>query len=438
MVFSLEKEIEYWESNYSKTIEQYILGCFLIRPSLVDEYTGRVSATSFPEWQDKRIYECIDGLRDKSTTADLLEIGRALGADLKPIGAIYIDRLMENIITTSNVDFFISLIEQREKRTEYERFSVELDRCIKVGDDLGSVNIMIRDWLNKMIESDGKDESKDESLDRMIADLENPPEQTIIKTGILSIDRIHDGFRPGEVTILAARPSMGKSAFALNIATNVAMQGHGVALFSLEDTRRIVNARICSRLAQVNLGCLLNSDKYRNLSVQSKNCIKVVVANMKELPLYIHDKPMTTNQIRGSIMLEMNKHNVKFVVIDHLGHVSDPVNKDLYHTTTVAIRNIAQCAKENDIHILCLHQLNRGSENRDNSMPRMADLRQSGEIEQLARGIWFIHRKSYYSPGANEDQANLIINKNSHGEKGMVELYCNLSQMHFCDRKEEW
>ena len=244
---------------------------------------------------------------------------------------------------------------------------------------------------------------------------------TGVTSGFFDLDDMTAGLQPGELIILAARPSMGKTTFALNLAERTAIEGNGVALFSLEmSSQQIIQNMLCGR-AQINGQDLrrgrITSEQYRHL--------QEVADQLYEAPIFIDDLAgITVNTLRAKCRRLARKHGIRLVVIDYLQllTVGGRVESRQQEIATIS-RSLKALARELEVPVVALSQLNRDVESRDNNRPRMSDLRESGAIEQDADVIMLLHREEYFKPTEeNRGLAQLIIAKQRNGPTGEVTL----------------
>lgn len=253
----------------------------------------------------------------------------------------------------------------------------------------------------------------------------------LVRTCISKIDESSGGLWPGLTTVLASRPAMGKSTVALNVAVNAALTQRKVLLVSLEDPKRSVMWRLMSRLGRVNVQKITQA----RLSQEERNRLDGARDIFNNLPLWIDDTGvMNSDKIRSLAMRHKDQNGLDLLIVDHLGHVNEDA-KSMYEATSKAAKTLVQAAKEMDIPLLLLHQLNRDSTKREseNYEPKLADLRQSGEVEQLARQVWLLNRLNYYypdNPEVDPHEMTLHIAKNSHGKTWKFKLYCDLAKMY--------
>jgi replicative DNA helicase len=256
---------------------------------------------------------------------------------------------------------------------------------------------------------------------------------TGVETGFFELDEMLNGMQAGEMLIVAARPSMGKTAFALNIAEHVAATNkQPVAVFSLEMSRQQLAQRLlCSRSG-------VDSHKLRRNMLSGDDFAKLslTVGELSEAPLYIDDTPgLTLLQLRAKARRLAARHHVQAVFIDYLQLMSQPGAESRQQEVSNISRGIKALARELSVPVVCLSQLNRSPEGREGHRPRMSDLRESGSIEQDADVVLMLHREDYYHKGEEEYQdtnvAEVIITKQRNGPTGMVKLQFNAGSTRF-------
>ena len=242
-------------------------------------------------------------------------------------------------------------------------------------------------------------------------------------TGFADLDLKTSGLHDSDLLIVAARPAMGKSAFAINIATNVAVQsGKGVAIFNLEMSKDQVGNRIlCSE-------ALVDSNKVRTGKLDDEDWMKIATATsrLSEAPIYIDDTPgITVMEIRAKCRKLKLEKDIGVVVIDYLQLVQASSKKNASREQEISeiSRALKILAKELQIPVIALSQLSRSAEKRDDKRPMLSDLRESGAIEQDADIVFFLYRDDYYNPDSEEKNvAEVIIAKHRGGSTGTVKL----------------
>ncbi len=244
-----------------------------------------------------------------------------------------------------------------------------------------------------------------------------------VETGFWDLDDMLNGLQPGEMVVVAARPSMGKTAFSMNVMQQIATQNVPVGVFSLEMSGQQLAQRMLCSIAMVDAQKVrkgqLTNDEYQRLA-------KVVV-QMRKMPIFVDDSPqLTPLDLRTKARRLKHEHDVRALMIDYMQLMDNPGPESRQQQISEISRGIKAVARELGVPVIALSQLNRASENRDGHKPRMSDLRESGSIEQDADVVMLLHREDYYHKAdANYIPTNLaevIIAKQRNGPTGTVEL----------------
>ncbi len=246
-----------------------------------------------------------------------------------------------------------------------------------------------------------------------------------LMTGYFELDDMMNGLQNGELIIVAARPSMGKTAFAMNIVERLAADEHRYpcAVFSLEMSKQQLAQRmLCSRGE-------IDAHKLRKGMLQSHEYAKLanVVGELAKAPIWVDDSPgLTTLELRAKARRLKMKHDIKCIMIDYMQLMDNPGPENRQQQISEISRGIKGVARELNIPVICLSQLNRATEGRDGHRPRMSDLRESGSIEQDADVVMLLHREDYYKMSEPDFQpdniAEVIIAKQRNGPTGTVKL----------------
>lgn len=247
-----------------------------------------------------------------------------------------------------------------------------------------------------------------------------------LTTGFVDLDRMCGGFQRGFLTILAARPSMGKSSLMMEMAIRQAERGASVAMFSLEMPSAGLTQRTVSSLSRVNSELIARGE----IDAEQWTEVKIAAARFWDMNLHIEDEPgISVAQIEASLRLLLMKGGIDVVYIDYLGLIKAEVQHG--ESTATAIGNVAKglknLARRFDVPIIALSQLNRGLERRDDKRPMLSDLRDSGNIEEHADQVLFIYRAAYYARKTGEEQAEhdvaeVLVSKNRNGRTGVAQL----------------
>jgi replicative DNA helicase len=247
-----------------------------------------------------------------------------------------------------------------------------------------------------------------------------------IATGFPDLDRLTNGLRPGQLVVIAGRPSMGKSTFALNIAENMAINsGDPVLFFSLEMERNELIDKVIASQTKIPLENLLKG----NLDDHD---LGSTIAVLNKSPLYIDDTGgLFINQIRARALRTKRKYGLSLLIVDYLQLIRAKAESRLQEVSEIS-RSLKALAKELGIPVIALSQLNRGLEQRPDKRPMMSDLRETGQIEQDADLVAFIYRDEIYSPNTkHKNIAELIISKQRNGPTGTIYLATRLEESRF-------
>jgi len=258
----------------------------------------------------------------------------------------------------------------------------------------------------------------------------SPDFLTGVSTGYSKLDKITNGFQHGDFIILAARPSMGKTALALNLAYNAAnakKQDNRVAIFSVEMPKDQLTQRILATMTGINSEQLRNG---KGLNPQDWNKLDLAQDQLDKTKIFIDDTPgITVQQIQSKLFKLKRDENINFVIIDYLQLITTPNSNgnDRQNEISTISRQLKRIARELDVPIVCLSQLSRSVEKREDKRPIMSDLRDSGAIEQDADMIMFLYREDYYKHDKDDleeevSPTDLIISKHRNGATGTLNL----------------
>ena len=420
--------------------EQALLGAIIINSEAFDKIAGYIRVEDFHLEEHRHIYSAILKMYSQSRTIDTVTLVNAIvefGSRDKAGGVQYISLLAESCPSVSNVRDYADIV--KEKSTLRTLISV----CEEINNEAyneADVKVLIDSAEQRIFDISHKNnESKDfrhirDVLQNVYQDLETTAESggavTGSKTGFSDLDKMLVQMGKGDLVILGARPGMGKTSFALNIATNVAKAtGKAVAIFSLEMSAEQLVMRILSSEAMIDSHSLRTGQ----LSTEDWENIADVITELSGCEIYIDDTSAITSTDMKSKLRRL--HNLGFVVIDYIGLMQTTIKSDNRAQQVGEIsRNLKIMAKDFGIPILCCAQLNRGTESRPGAgkKPTLADLRDSGSIEQDADIVLFLYRDEYYKDisgaegdSASADSANtaeVIVAKNRHGSVGNVKM----------------
>lgn len=420
--------------------EQALLGSIIINPDAFDLIGGMIKANDFYLEEHKHIYTALLKMYEKSKTIDNVTLINALveNGDRDEAGGIqYISLICESVPSTANVRDYAKIVRDKSVLRRV------ITACEEISEDAfreTDVRAVVDSAEQKIFDISHNNEAKDfkhisDVLQTFYSDLEklskSKGEVTGAKTGFSGLDRMLIQMGKGDFIIVGARPGMGKTSFALNIATNVAKSsGKAVAIFSLEMSAEQLVSRIISSEAMVDSKTLRTGQ----LSPEDWGNVAEIVSGLSGCDIYIDDtSQITTTEMRSKLR---RIKDLGLVVIDYIGLMQATTNIDNRAQAVGEIsRNLKMMAKDFGIPIVCCAQLNRGTESRPGAgkRPTLSDLRDSGQIEQDADIVLFLYRDEYYKDisGVQDDDptaaeaanvAEVIVAKNRHGENGNVKM----------------
>lgn len=426
---------------HNKEAELAVLGGMLLDTEAMARVMEILNPNYFYVPAHQTIYANIQALYERGQPVDILSLSDLLRSqDLldKVGGTSYLMALTNFIPTTANIEYYARIVER----------NAILRRLIQAGTDIVQLTYQAEDQdvgtlLNaaeqRIFEiGQGRLTKGLEHIQPMLWDLFEKLEQSYnspelfersnLSSGFVDLNQIlGGGFSPSDLVILAARPAMGKTALALNIAANMAIEHHKpVAVFSLEMSKeQLITRMLCSEAG-------MNSRTLRSgtLHTDEWQTISNAIARLSEAPIFIDDTSMTTPaEIRAKCRRLKAEHgDLAMIIVDYLqlmdsagnGGASDNRVQELSKIS----RGMKQLARELNVPVIALSQLSRSVESRTNKRPMLSDLRESGAIEQDADIVLFIYRDEYYNPDSNDkNTAELLIAKHRNGPTGTVRFY---------------
>ena len=413
--------------------EQAIIGSMLTDKEAVFSALEVLKDTDFYRDDNKIIYSAIINLYNMSKPVDIITLKDELKSmgKLEAVGGLeYIAQLPDKVPTTSNVEQYIKIVEEKSMLRNLIKAADEL---ITLGYDPMQEVEQVVDIAEKKIfdvmqrkNQKGYSSIKDILVDTFIEleKLYNQKEYiTGIPTGFADLDYKTAGLHNSDLILVAARPAMGKSAFALNIATNAALRGHvPVAIFSLEMSKEQMANRILSSEAMVD------SNKVRTGRIDDNEWAKLAAASgeLSEAGIYIDDTPgISIMEIRAKCRKMKLEKNIGLVVVDYLQLVQGSNKRGASREQEIAeiSRSLKILAKEINVPVIAISQLSRAPEQRPDHRPMLSDLRESGSIEQDADIVMFLYRDDYYNEDSEKKNiAEVILAKHRSGSTGTVEL----------------
>ncbi|HNY64503.1 MAG TPA: replicative DNA helicase [Deltaproteobacteria bacterium] len=421
---------------HNKEAEEFLLGGVLLENSSLDLLCEIISPEDFYAERHRIIYEEMLSLMDKGLPIDLVSLTEAIerkGKQDKVGGGSYIAQLADRIPTTANIEYYARLI--REKAI-LRSLIVGAGEIIKTARNPGEEVPQVLEHAEQIIFDINRQlKSKRGGLIKIGVPLQDmyhhlgrvakgEVDEGVVPTGFIDLDNhLLGGLHPSDLVIIAARPSMGKTSLAMNIAQNVAvMEQMTVAVFSLEMGVEQLVLRMLASEAQINQSAVRSSSSLSLLKKEDWSRLLNASGILSEAPLYIDDTPgISPMEIRAKLRRLAAQNELKLVVIDYLQLMSSSRSRVDSREQEISeiSRSLKAIAKEFRIPVIALSQLNRRVEERQNKRPQMADLRESGAIEQDADIICFIYRDEVYNPDtADKGIAELIVAKHRNGPVG--------------------
>ena len=420
--------------------EEAILGAILVNPETLSRVAETLKADYFYKPAHRYVYEAMLQLFNQNERIDIVTVSEVLNLNSKLElvgGRAFINDLSYKTITTSNIEYYSKIVQEKAIKRSLISAGSEI---VSYGYDMNTVDESLGKAEKLIFEISANKNTKDlvpvkdvvfETYEQIDYRYNHRDELIGIPTAFYDLDRIMNGLQKSDLIILAARPAMGKTAFALNIATNVAIKAKvPVAIFSLEMSKGQLVQRILCSEAEVD------SQRLKTGNMQKKDWDKLANAmnDLAEAPIYIDDSSgCTLTDLRAKARrLAMQEKNLGLIVIDYLQLMESTGKEERTQAISTISRGLKTLARELDIPIIALSQLSRAVEGRKDRRPMLSDLRESGAIEQDADIVMFIYRDDYYrdneeepenaAPKGNEGKSEIIIAKHRNGPTGMVEL----------------
>ena len=433
-------------------VEEAVLGALMLER---DAFTGVASilkTESFYKEEHQKIYKVIQHLVANEKPVDLLMVTQELKnrQELDEVGGpIYITQLTSRVASAAHIEFHARIIAQKFIQRELIRISSEIQ--VKSFDDSMELDDLIdyaESSLFKVTEGNISKESQSikpllrEAIERIEENAKKPDGLSGIASGFHKLDKITSGWQNTDLMIVAARPAMGKTAFVLSMARNMAvLKQVPVAVFSLEMSSMQLVLRLIS--AETELG----SEKIKSGKLEDWEweLFNRRIKNLENAPLFIDDTPaLSIFEFRAKCRRLKMQHDIGIVIVDYLQLMTagTDVKGNREQEVSTISRNLKAIAKEINVPIIALSQLNRSVESRDGKRPQLSDLRESGAIEQDADMVMFIHRPEYYGITQDSDGnsllgvAEIIIAKHRNGSVGDVQLAFKASLAKFSNLEE--
>lgn len=414
-------------------VEKAILGLVITKNTLINILLEKMRAEYFYDPKNKQIFEAISRLNFSNTPVDFATLSEELEktVGLEALGGVeYLLSLSDPTYYSANIETYIEIV--KEKAVLRKLLGFGNDILSDVYEGKYSSEELIGNASEKLFSmSDFDDDSGLTSISTIVTDTykhlmeisQNPSSLTGITTGFRDLDRYLSGLQNSDFILLAARPSVGKTALGINIAVNAAKAGKKVGVFSLEMSKRQITQRIVSMISMVNLSDIIAG----KLEEEEWNQLLNKMEDIKNLDIFIDDTAsISLTELRAKAKRKKQEEGLDLIMIDYLQLMttdSSRVENRQQEISTIS-RGLKALAKELNIPILSLSQLSRKTEERSDKKPMLSDLRESGAIEQDADVVMMLYREDYYDQDSElQNNLEVIIGKHRNGPTGSVNLY---------------
>ena len=409
---------------YDIEIEKNILAAMLLDEELLMDNISKINEDDFYIKENKQVFNAIKTLVDNNANPDILNVTTYLNDKNQNPG--YVRQLIEDSETV-NFEEALAILKEKSKIRNLIVAGQAMIKLAKEDIEYDAKINKVQEMLNSLSHGEqNKIKNMKEIIFEVLGILENRYKNrgkpVGLDTGFVDLNNATGGLRNGELITIAGRPAMGKSAFALDIALNVARNKNTVLFFSLEMSKEQLGERAFVQ-------SLINGYQLRTGFIQDDTWKKISVktAQLSELPLFISDDTdLNIYQMRSICRKFKKQHNLKLVIIDYLQLMeggNDTSFDNRQNEIAKISRNLKKLARELDIPVIALSQLNRGVELRQNKRPLMSDLRESGSIEQDSDMVLLIYRDEYYNANTKEPGiAEINIAKQRSGPTGTIKL----------------
>ncbi|MFL2682030.1 MAG: replicative DNA helicase [Candidatus Actinomarina sp.] len=424
--------------------EEALLGSALLSRDASNRLMESVKPGDFYSPNNEKIFDAMKELFDSGKPIDSVTVSEIVfkNKNTTSLNASYIARLVENVPSSANFERYIEIVLEHSNRRKLlkasgriELLAYALDKEISsvmdeaeqsifnASDDaIGDGLVGVSDFLNEAIEQIEEIENQGTGLSGL-------------PTNFIDLDNTLSGLQDGNLVIIAARPSMGKSSLALNIATSLAKEKKTVAFFSLEMTKEELVQRVLFSEAKVASG----DARKGQLGPEKWSRVVEAASTVNTMPLYFDDASViTVTDIRAKSRRLKASRGLDLIVVDYIQLMQGNSGDNRQQEIAEISRNLKNLARELKVPIIALSQLNRAAEAREDKRPRLGDLRESGAIEQDADIVMMIYRDDYYNPATEKPGvAEINIVKNRSGSTGKVDLYFSKEYTQFTNYSKQ-
>jgi replicative DNA helicase len=420
--------------------EMSLLGAVMLNDKCWSSISDLIAPSDFYREANGTIWSAMEQIMDDVDPIDIVSLGdklTSMGKFEQCGGFAYLMQIGEFVPTTSNVAMYARIVkEHSNRRLVIESAYTAMNNAYSFDSDAA----MVMDEMVDTVGVIGSSNNNTQHVDEFIADeIEEILKRTVndqsgIRTGFNALDDMTNGFRQGELFILGARPSMGKSALALQCALNIARNNVSVMFLSIEMSAPMVTQRLLSLMTGINSKRLQNKvmDEYERRQISSAR------ADLLSTNMFITaDNRIDVHKIRAKATRLKREHNLQIIFVDYLQMI-EAKGDNRTREIGVISRGLKSIAKELNVCVVALSSLSRAVEKRDDKRPMMSDLRESGDLESDADVVAFLYRPMYYADMSQRmdldtEEAELIVTKNRNGEVGECRLQFTPAKARFDD-----
>lgn len=405
-----------------------IIGAILLDPGATDRISSKLPPEAMSIRANRVIYQAALRIRKERRVVDLLSIATTLkeSGELENAGGkANLANLLDGAITSANIDQHAELVREKYVRREMARIGSEIIRHSQTCQSLDGAISASQASYNELLSlaSTSEDDVKhigDLMIEVYSQALERADGKAVagISTGFYDVDSMIGGVVPGDLCIIAARPSMGKTSWVMNVADNLAQKGNGAFVASME----MAQIQIALRLLSSNIEIDSRRLAVGKLDSQQWEALGGSINRYSDRPLWVDGKNQSAAEIGVKVQrLKSEGHQIDMIMVDFLQLMGGNANR--VQELDYICRQFKQIARELNVGVWLLSQLSRGVESRTNKRPMMSDLRESGGIEQIADQVLMMYREDYYDPDTpDKGIAEVIVSKNRNGPTGTTKL----------------
>lgn len=432
-------------------VEEAVLGSMLLEPACVDQALEELGPSCFYDPKNRMVFEAMCALVNEHVSVDIITVGaklRQMGKAEEVGGAMYLASLSEKVGAAAHIEYYLKILKQKNIQRDlisasYDILKDAYDDSVKVDDLIDKAQTKVYDAIQSNVRKEIQDIGSviNEAMND-IQEMQKATGLSGVPSGFVSIDSVTMGWQKSDLIILAARPSVGKTAFSLNLMRNAAVDHHmPVAIFSLEMSaiqlaKRMMTSESGLSADKIKGGSKLESYEWEQLEQRLRA--------LSRAPIYIDDTPgIQIMEFRTKAKNLVKNKGVRLIIVDYLQLMEGPNELKANREQAVAFisRTLKATAKELNIPIIALSQLSRQAVQRQGGggKPQLSDLRESGSIEQDADMVIFIHRPDFIGLSENpedKEKTQIIIAKHRNGQTCDIDMLFKGDQIRFIEMSD--